>query len=86
MYYSVVAADDKDNRILYADGKCPSGRMIHTSTLIHWLAGGRKNDNEEGPTSRIVSHKTTQKFEEPKKPGFWYLDPKLYPNKRVRKA
>lgn len=76
MYYSVVAADDKDNRILYADGKCPSGRMIHTSTLIHWLAGGCKDGKWTVPDP----------FEEPRKPGFWYLDPRNYPQKRVRKA
>lgn len=77
MYYSVVAVDDSnDNRILYADGKCPSGRMIATSTLILWLAGGRKDGRFDIPDP----------FEEPKKPGFFYLDPKLFPNKRVRKA
>lgn len=75
-HYSVVAVDVMDNRILYADGRCPSGRMIHTSTLIHWLAGGRKDGKWAIPDP----------VEEPTKPGFCYLDPRTYPQKRVRKA
>ena len=65
--YSCVTQDDlSDNRVLFADGKNPSGRMVHTSTVIYWLASGKKGGEWTVPNA----------FEEPKKEGFTYHDPK----------
>lgn len=65
--YSIVVDEDlTDNRVLYADGTCPSGVMLRVCGLIRWAASGKRRG--------LFPQRPLK--EEPKKPGFYYVDPK----------